>query len=332
MSKVIQAGVAKSGNYWLWKIIDLTLKESSGSPSKFITTTDEYHNLSKEIMSHSDQIDIDVLDVEMTGFYWRVGPFIKKRLRNVDDYLDLADHVWTHSSYCKKFKNIFTGVNKIIYIIRHPVDIAKSQANFAFTPYVMNGAPSNEKNPNEHFKKRLEWSLISWTQHVSGWLAFRPKNSHIIFYENLKEDFDNEYGKLLKYLEIKLSDEQLQIVKESVHIKAMHSKNPNHVRVDKAEIILDENQKELVDEIAGPLLKKLKYSDAKKIFNYPNIFSEEETNTFKEFNKKSSTSISYLLRGTFYLIFSNRTFKDKVIVVKRKVKHIFGQWINILGK
>ena len=65
--KILQSGVAKSGNYWLWKILDETLKYSNNEVKKFVTSTEEYKDiLNSKKLSNIDQISTDVIDVDIT--------------------------------------------------------------------------------------------------------------------------------------------------------------------------------------------------------------------------------------------------------------------------
>ena len=133
MINILQAGMAKSGNYWTWKILDLTLKAAFGEPSKYIVKHKEFENLKSKKLTHEDQLYTDVLDVDLSGYYFRVGPYFKEKIYDIEDYINNAQHIWTHSEYHPKFDKVLRNIQKTIYIIRHPEDVAISQANFAFT-------------------------------------------------------------------------------------------------------------------------------------------------------------------------------------------------------
>ena len=326
MLNIIQAGVAKSGNYWTWKILDLTLKAAYGEPSKYIIQHKDFQSLKNKKFTHEDQLYTDVLDVDMSGYYLRVGPYFKEKIYDIEDYINQAQHIWTHSEYNPKFENVLKKVQKTIYIIRHPADVAMSQANFAFTPYVMEGQPHNEKTPQEFLQNRLEWSLYSWRHNVTGWLANIPKSSYILFYENLKNDFDTEYQKLLTFLEINLSKEKYALIKDSVTAEHMSKKNPDHVRkTGKSNLHLRKNDQKKIDDIAGPVLDKLNYSKTKKIFLYPNEHNPKE---FMPLYRNSTISILKLPKAIFQLIISKRNFRDKFKISVKKAKIIFSHWIH----
>lgn len=326
MMNIIQSGMAKSGNYWVWKILDLTLKASFGEPSKYIVKHKEFQNLKNKRFTHEDQLYTDVLDVDMSGYYLRVGPYFKEKIYDIEDYTNNAQHIWTHSEYHPKFEKILRNTQKTIYIIRHPAKVAISQANFAFTPYILEGTPHHEKNAQEYLQNRLEWSLYSWRQNVTGWLSNMPKNSYILFYENLKSDFDSEYLKLLNYLEISLPKEKYQVIKDSVTAKHMNKNNPDHVRKTRGNLFLRKKDQKMINDIAGPVLDKLNYSNDKKIFLYPN---EHNSNEFKSLHRNSKISISQLPKAIFHLIISRRKFGDKLKISIKKAKIILSHWINL---
>lgn len=322
MMNIIQAGMAKSGNYWVWKVLDLTLKAAFGDPSKYIVKYKDFQNLKNKRFTHEDQLYTDVLDVDMSGYYFRVGPYFKEKIYDIDDYIDNAQHIWTHSKYHPNFVKVLNRIEKTVYIIRHPADIAISQANFAFTPYIMKGRPHYEKNPQEYLQNRLEWSLYSWRQNVTGWLANMPKNSHILFYDNLKNDFDNEYQKLLSFLGVCLSNEDYELIKNSVSAENMNKKNPDHVRKSGSNLFLRKKDQEMINDIVGPVLDKLKYSNQKKIFLVTNEINELDKNQFSTLYNSSKIPLLKLPKALLSLVFGNRTLKDKLAVIKLKIKEI----------
>jgi hypothetical protein len=268
-------------------------------------------------------LETDVLDVDKRGYYWRVGPYFRKKIKNPNSYLEQAEHIWTHSEYTKKFENIISEIEKLVYIVRHPLAVSKSQANFAFTPYVMNGVPHKEKSPAEYFNNRLEWSTRSWAQNVSCWLANLPENSHVIFYENLKNNFDDEYTKLLNYLEIDLTNEQFETIKKAVTKQSMGKKNKHHVSVNKPKINVSEKQEQLVLEITGPLLETLGYSSVTNTFLIPQKEILIKRSTFAKINEKQRFSLLEILRAAFSLITSKRTLKNKFFIAQKKFLNTF---------
>ena len=207
-NNIVQAGVAKSGNYWLWKIIHTILINNSKTVSSNIENSEHLKKFYDQIVSHNDQTKIDVIDVNYFGIYWRFGQYYREKIKNIDLYLDRAKHIWTHSKYSENFNLIFKGEKKsdikCLIIIRNPIDIVKSQANFMFTPYIKATEEVAEKSPQEFFDNNFELSLYSWKRNVSSWLANQPKNTLVIFYENFVNNFDNELREIINFMDIKV--------------------------------------------------------------------------------------------------------------------------------
>jgi aryl sulfotransferase len=325
MRNVLQSGVAKSGNYWLWKIIDLTLKESGQPRSNFVTNTEAYARLQEQIMTHEDQLKTDVLDVDATGYYWRIGPYHRERIVSLSAYLAKADHIWTHSAYHSNFEPVLSSVGKAVYIIRDPRDIAVSMANFAFTPYVMHGMPHHETDVDSYLQNRLEWSLRSWNQHVSGWLSHKTENCHVVFYERLKCDFDNEYRQLLDFLNISLPRESVVKIRNLATKESMSKKNSHHVRAKRSEVQLSEAQNELVYQVAGPLLDILGYARNQNSESFVELNAARPANEYLNVYMKSEVSLLTLPRAIFALLASRRTKAQKLKVMKAKARSLIAK-------
>ena len=83
-----------------------------------------------------------------------------------------------------------------------------------------------------------------------------------MFYERLLADFDSELLKLLGYLEISLSEDDRQRIKEETSFQTMRRESPNHVQKGKSSgwtAALTESQKVMTQRTAGKMLKLLNY-------------------------------------------------------------------------
>ena len=330
--KILQSGVAKSGNYWLWKILDETLKYSNNEVKKFVTSTEEYKDiLNSKKLSNIDQISTDVIDVDITGFYWRISSYHKQKIVNIKDYIDKSTHVWTHSEYCNQFKKIENKFDKIIYIIRDPRDVAISMANFAFTDYVQEAYPHFEEDVSSYIDNRIKWQTMTWNKHVSGWLSNQPDNMYVIFYENLKSNFDYEFRLLLDFLEINIEENTIEHIKKKVSIDSMKKDSPGHVRkgVKGGWIkFLSDEQLKKANSSCIHLLEILNYQLDRNEEN--NLMPSYHKNDHRVFNvyKKSNVSIFTTIKAVISLFKSKRSFKDKVKVVKKKIISMTQVFIN----
>ena len=152
--RILQSGMEKSGNYWLWKIIQSVLTDAGMSTQTFIETQ-PIHALAKTWeLSFTEQADIDVIDIEETGLFYRISSVFRMPLLavDVDAYLSQASHVWTHSFYCARSDEIFPKFDKVVYIVRDPRDVALSMNRFQFTPYMQTYNPGPFASPEDHLE------------------------------------------------------------------------------------------------------------------------------------------------------------------------------------
>lgn len=233
--RILQSGMEKSGNYWLWKILQSVLTDAGHSTHTFIETQ-PIHALAKTWeLSFTEQADIDVMDIEDTGLFYRISSIFRMPLLNVDAYLAQASHVWTHSFYCPRSDEIFPKFNKVVYIVRDPRDVALSMNRFQFTPYMQTYYPGPFTSPEDHLEKTFRRYMQRWTRHVGDHLRHAQRlGSYVIFYERLLQDFDAELTALMHYLEIEATAARIAAVRQAVDFQTMHSANPGHVSQGKA--------------------------------------------------------------------------------------------------
>lgn len=263
--KILQSGMEKSGNYWLWKIIQSVLADAGMSTQTFIETQ-PIHPLAKTWeLSFTEQADIDVIDIEETGLFYRISSVFRMPLLavDVDDYLAQASHVWTHSFYGVRSDEIFPKFDKVVYIVRDPRDVALSMNRFQFTPYMQTYYPGPFASPEDHLEKTFRRYMQRWTRHVGDHLRHAERlGVYVIFYERLLQDFDAELTSLLRYLEIEAAPERIAAVRQAVDFETMRSENPGHVRQGKAygwSRSLNEHYQAQAVTHAGGLMRLLNY-------------------------------------------------------------------------
>lgn len=264
---ILQAGVPKSGNYWLYSIIRNILKEAGQQHRSYI----QHHPIQSEVdkweLSFAGQSQMDFLNIEGGKCYCRISEVFKEEITDIDSYIAQCSQVWTHSTVDAVASQILSKFDKIVYIIRDPRDVAISYSKFAFTEHKLkNGSPHYESNPESYLENRLEAMTRRWVQHVGGYLKYRSQlNIYPIFYERWLQDFDNELVKLLAYLKIELSPEAIARIKHNVAFKTMKQQSPKHLRKGSSgqwQNKLSVRQKQKVEQIAGTLLELLNYPPA----------------------------------------------------------------------
>jgi aryl sulfotransferase len=263
--KIIQIGHSKSGNFWLYSIIQAILHGAEIPISSFIKDQPIYSIAQSWDLSYENQADIDVLDIEGESCYYRISSIFRMPVIDLEDYLSRATHVWSHSPYCPRSQAVLPKFDKIIYLIRDPRDRAISAANFRFTPYGQKYLPHNDPDPETWLRRRYWSQMYRWVNHVGGFLSHAEEmNIHVVFYERLLHNFDQELQSLLAYLNLDLSSEVIDQIKMQVDFSTMKAENPQHVRRGKAgrwKSVLSNHQKRITILSAGPYIRYLGYPD-----------------------------------------------------------------------
>ena len=271
---ILQAGVPKSGNYWLYNIIRNILIEAGLEHRSYIQQHPIQEQAKNWQLSFAGQSEMDFLNIEGGRCYCRLSGVFKEKIDDIDNYIEQCSQVWTHSPLNSLSQSILPKFDKTIYIIRDPRDVAISYSKFAFTEHKLkNGSPHYEQNPETYLANRIEEMTRQWVQHVGGYLKYQNElNIYPVFYERLLHSFDSELAKLLAYLEIELSPEAIAKIKHNVAFKTMKQQSPKHLRKGSSgqwQDKLSDLQKEKVARVAAPMLDLLGYSLTKR--NIPNL-------------------------------------------------------------
>ncbi|WP_019507046.1 sulfotransferase domain-containing protein [Pleurocapsa sp. PCC 7319] len=262
---ILQAGVPKSGNYWLYNIIRNILLKTRKEHRSYIQQHPIQEQAKNWQLSFAGQSSMDFLTIEKGRCYCRISSVFREEITDIDSYIEQCSQVWTHSSLNPLTKSILPKFNKIVYVIRDPRDVAISYSKFAFTEHKLkNGSPHYEQNSETYLVNRLEEMTRQWVQHVGGYLKYQTElNIYPIFYERLLHSFDRELEKLLVYLEIELSSEAIARIKRNVAFETMKQQSPKHLRKGSSgqwQDKLSARQQERVAKVAAPMLDLLGYS------------------------------------------------------------------------
>jgi aryl sulfotransferase len=261
--KLLQIGMPKSGNYWLYNIIQHLYHFNGVESRSFIQEQPVYERAKNWDLSNRLQAGIDMMDIETGQCYYRISSVIREPVADLPEYINRTNHVWTHSEVGMGSLNVLRHFNKWVYIYRDPRDMALSAARFAFTPYMKKYYPSGEVSMEGFLNNHLPEMIHEWTWHILDYLLLKEiVDIHFVSYENLLTDFDKTVGSLADYLGLGLSKYQLKDLRNSVSFKTMKKKDPGHVRKGKHlqwKDVLDRDQQVLVTEFAGDLLLLLGY-------------------------------------------------------------------------
>lgn len=263
--KILQGGVPKCGNFWLYQIIQQILVRSGRSNKSFIEQQPVFELAKKWNLNFPEQARIDVLDITDLQSAYRISSIFKMPIENMKEYVNGTSHVWTHSPICKTSGEVFRCFDKIIYIIRDPRDRILSAAKYYCSPYMLKYFPQKYKETEVFLKNNFEGLMHEWTWHVFDHIRYAKKyNIHIVFYENLLIDFQRELKGLLNFLEIDISEKERDSLEDAVSFKTLKDKNPKHLNKGKygywMENFTDE-QFRITKKIAGPLINYLRYPE-----------------------------------------------------------------------
>lgn len=282
--RVLQAGIDKSGNYWLWRILRLLMDEGRVERRSWIKNDPIYQVSSTWNLSFPEATELDVITWDTVpaiayegdswdtqplrdrSYYYCVIPMYRRRIQDIDEYVGANTHLWTHAPWHDNLPDeLLGGIDKIVYIVRDPRDVLVSGAHYIDSPYCRRefGIP---RVPLEHRFRRLLKTCPEWAVHVAGWVANASRiDLHIVSYEGLVTDLAFQLRRLADYLELDLSDDQIEKVRQQVVFKSMQSAAPGaHVRKGvignwKAE--LPEAVAQEAGRILSPLLGLLGYED-----------------------------------------------------------------------
>lgn len=260
---LLQSGFPKSGNFWLYSILQKMLQQA-GIPSKSYAKNHPIYAEARSWPYFEDQAGIDYLEIEPHNYVFRKGAYTEK-IPDIEVFLEQCTHVWTHSYWIPGIEPVFQKFDKIIYILRDPRDVVVSASKFMFSPFMEAQHKNKEASPDAYLQHRFSETLLSWVQHVGGYLQHADEyHIQIVFYERLLQNLPTELELLSRYLEIDLDENQIEDICSSVNFHAMKAKNPFHVRKGKAyqwANILSERQIERAEQITGPLIDYLGYPD-----------------------------------------------------------------------
>jgi aryl sulfotransferase len=310
--KILQAGEAKSGNYWLYNIIDNIYQEAGISKSSYITKQPIYEEAKKKTFSYAKQAEIDTIEVNGDEVKVMISDWYNEQITDIDTYIKQVSHVWTHSICNDTLLEFAKKMDKVVYIVRDPRDVAISKSKFAFTDYHKRYRLANPgSSPEAFLNNRLPGTCLRWNQHVASYLKLSlVKPVHFIFFENMKVNFKEELEALLKYLEISLSENSIDNICKAVHIDTLKKKDPTHVRKGTSKqwvTTLSDEQKTISKKISGGFINFLGYDTEQP--KYPNQFTER--NLLDLLSKSRGTLIDKLKLGYGFLM-SSRSLKDKL--------------------
>ena len=118
-----------------------------------------------------------------------------------------------------------------IYIVRNPLDVASSFADFLgvdLDKAVDLMATDNLESPHDPEANNVQLALGSWTQHVESWTGRPNPRLHVVRYEDMLEDPSGAFGGAARFLGLKPSPQRLTRAMRNSSFKAMRSQEERH--------------------------------------------------------------------------------------------------------
>lgn len=260
---LLQGGYPKSGNYWLYTILQAVFQQKGYRQQSFIHRHPIYPLAQSWQLSYPEQVNINMLDILYEGCFLRISSRYREKIEDISKYIKQNTHVWTHSDYCGERAEVFHLFSKKIYIIRDVRDVLLSMANFAFSKYMQAYYPCWQKSPEQFLETEVTKISRHWAAHVGQYLR-EAKCLHLypVFYEELLLNFEGELTKLAAYLEIDLTKKERKAIQAAVSPDYLKQKSPQHVgqpAVAKWKKKLAPRYQERLDRQAIQLLKNLNY-------------------------------------------------------------------------
>lgn len=229
--KILQIGLPKSGNFWLYKIIQNIIHEAQIENKSFIKNQPIYDLAKTWDLQVKDQINIDMLKINEAKVFYHISKRFKQEINNLDDYVNSCTHVWSHSWFYNLTIKVCSKFDYTIYIIRDQRDVAISLSKFVFNSHMKKYYSHHTKNiinSQQYLDSKLELIISDWVKHILGYLYnYQKLGIYIIFYERLLVNFDEEIKKLLNYLNLELSENSLAKIKQNVSLTNMKKKQPS---------------------------------------------------------------------------------------------------------
>jgi len=249
---ILQAGFKHSGNVWLWAVIEECLKQAGVDRRSYIRDQPIYELAKDWNLAFEGQAGIDVVSITPEHVQYQIGPVFFWPVDDLDQYVKHTTHVCLQSAMRTECLEKFEAFSKIVYIIRDPRDVAVSYHRFA-----------NHKFHQWFFSTKA-LSIVAhpdWGIHVLSFLLAQTSlKPHIIFYERLLTEWDQELDRLLAYLGLDLGSQQRAAVRAATLFEA---KEPNNVLARRVAYgwvrELDAKQRTDLTDVHASLLKLLDY-------------------------------------------------------------------------
>tara|TARA_B100000287_G_C20450872_1_gene709418 strand:+ start:50 stop:823 length:774 start_codon:yes stop_codon:yes gene_type:complete len=224
--------------------------------------------------------DNNILTENSLGIKKKVPDFHNVELKNnqilfSNELKDKNIFIKTHFSFnqMKKFQ-----INKVIILIRNPYDVLVSLFNYYELNKDVKSAVIDYFCLNYTLPFFKRFNFPDWKEHFESWIN-SGKNYHIVRYEDLIDDFENQIKILCNFLEINVSEAKIQFIKKNTSFE-----NLKNVEIKEREKNIEGFFFDNMNKKKTSFINKGGYGNYKLFFNSSELTKLE--NSFKKIIEK----------------------------------------------
>lgn len=263
---VVQNGMAKSGNYWLYRCIQALLADAGVPMRSYIQRHAVFAEAQHWPLSFPEQASIDVLDVTPEGYFTRISSKFSEEIADLDSYFGQVRHVWSHSPYRdEKSDAVYARCAAVFYIHRDPRDALLSQADFLFSEYGQRYFKPGAADRAGFLAERASSYPVHWRNHVEGHMRAAGRHAIcLVGYENMKADLVSELARIAAAMGLPVPEAtRLTDIAASLGFEAMKTgSDTGHLNKGRSGRWRDEltaDQAAAFTRLAGETMAKLGY-------------------------------------------------------------------------
>lgn len=266
---ILQNGIAKSGNYWLYSCIQAVLAEAGVPMRSFIQNHPIYADARTWTLSYPEQASIDVLDVTSKGYVTRISSKFAEDVPDLDAYFAQVRHIWSHAPYRGALSDaVYARCKAVFYIVRDPRDALLSQADHLYSEYGLTYLKPKAPDKDAYLAERARTYPADWRNHVEGHLeAARRHPIRLMQYEDMRADLPGELARIADALDLPpIPGTRLEEIAQGLGFDAMKARTKgahlNKGRSGRWRDLLTAEQADHFQDVAGETMARLGYGAA----------------------------------------------------------------------
>lgn len=251
--RLLQTGIPRSGNYWVYTIVQRLLQASGVEVSRWITRQDLSGLEFQENFAGQRQVDALSLNPLTGEYFWRVSSVYKQPIVDLDKYLRAVTHLWTHAPYTEALRPITRERSHRLYVLRDLRDVLVSMSHFR--------GRKQGITPEAYLAAHLEADTRHWVDHVRSYEG-ASEEFLWIRYEDLLRDLPGQVRRIQQYLGLALPTSALDTLVSAVEFDTLQRLSPRHLRTGVSgagEFTLTPAQLQIIMRLAGEQLRTLAY-------------------------------------------------------------------------